>query len=1155
MALHYLGDIKHMTCQTAKGYRRSPLSDISYNSGQALTDNYNNHTYHRKHYDGTQIIDTDIVSTDKYCTYADNSIPSAERRCMMYNDLYRLNKNNTERVYWKTEIALPNGLTDEQLKEISREIALSFSAYLHRPIDYSIHKKTTTKNKPANNHMHLASPERIYDNGKWGGKSTSYYIDKQGNLIYDKNYKDANGNDIRKPRTIGNAEPVEAINPNTGLKYYVNQRKDGKGRLQWKKTDINALDKDALQWMHNEIDRIQNKALVRYGIDDRIQRNDKRTTHELQQAGIKAQHIGKRDMEKQGESYQEKLQLNQQYEFFKNTFNATYKKLDAAEHALAAAERDEAVAIKEHHSVVADIAKVNEDKERLQSEFNTTIIDYIENELQPEEIFVQHSVTEFNKSVELARKNASDIITTMNNGIAAVNNDIKNFNRKNNPTDKELLTANYIKTNGNHMERYRNAADRIYSSSISAERIKTSARKRWRRSQGWLTRNYIRKVMDKEIADLYEMYLFLKKLITREEKNNNKYLYPVTCDHAIRSIIMGKSVPGIKLRIDSNQSWTDNAIRITSETNSQYDKDAQSELHLPPASVEPLILWHNVPERMIQLTSGDKLTNLKQGTLSASSTDAVTGAQLYATNHNISGFATDINRNKENIRELNTNVTAALESVSSMGYFVDNIDRLKADSSLNNLTAIGRQVIANEATNAVQKYLSANPVLNASRPVTDSALSSPSNTLNITDAGNGSLHVGEGSSVNGTSSIAIGVGNQVNANNAGAFGDPSIINADASYVLGNDDTVNTGAVNSFIVGNDSVSNAEGSLIMGNHVTSNGKNGMALGNSSNVSAENAIALGYGSAADEENTLSIGNSTLKRRITNMADGNLSYGSSDAVTGSQLYTTNERVKANEEAITKKADTDASNIDIDKWTEKLGTGKIEDGNGGLVTGGTVYDAVTNMKDAITNASPVKADGDNIFIGSDMGGNTISVANNKGDGRIITGVATNPQDASSAANVGYVNAVGQNIVQGVSEAFTRVNDRMDKVGAGAAAMAGLVPGSFEEDTKWNLSASVGNYRSATAGAVGAFYKPTGNVTIALKGSFGNGENMVSGGVGVALNKGDVPGVTKRQLAAEVVNLKAAREQDRAVIADQSARIERLEAALQQVLAERKDKE
>lgn len=534
--------------------------------------------------------------------------------------------------------------------------------------------------------------------------------------------------------------------------------------------------------------------------------------------------------------------------------------------------------------------------------------------------------------------------------------------------------------------------------------------------------------------------------------------------------------------------------------------------------------------RMPAIDCPSRISNVKAGTLSSISSDAVTGAQLYATNQNVSGFASDINRNKENIRELNTSVTAALSSVSSTSTLVDTINNLKADASLNNLTAAGKNVIATAAVRAVQEYMSANP--------STISLSNANNTLPVMDAGNGSLYVGEGSTVTGNQSIAVGTGNQVNANNAGAFGDPSIINADGSYVLGNDDTVNTGAVNSFIVGNDSVSNAEGSLLMGSRITSTGKNGVALGNDSRVSAENAIALGYGSIADEKDTVSVGNSTLKRRVTNLADGNLAIGSSDAVTGHQLYMTNERVKATEKALDDKADTDASNIDITKWTEKLGTGKVEYGNDGLVTGGTVYEAVSGVAKAVMDASPVKTDGENIFIGGDMGGNTISVANNKGDSRVITGVATNPQDASSAANVGYVNAVGQNIVQGVSEAFTRVNDRMDKVGAGAAAMAGLVPGSFEEDTKWNLSASVGNYRSATAGAVGAFYKPTGNVTIALKGAFGNGENMVSGGVGVALNKGDIPNVTKRQLAAEVVSLKA--------------RIERLEAALLQAQSERK---
>ena len=93
-------------------------------------------------------------------------------------------------------------------------------------------------------------------------------------------------------------------------------------------------------------------------------------------------------------------------------------------------------------------------------------------------------------------------------------------------------------------------------------------------------------------------------------------------------------------------------------------------------------------------TSGTKLTNLKQAALSATSTDAVTGAQLYATNQNISGFANDITQNRNSIREVNSSLSAVLDSVSSYGLYLDTFSNLKADVSLNNLTAAGRQVIS-----------------------------------------------------------------------------------------------------------------------------------------------------------------------------------------------------------------------------------------------------------------------------------------------------------------------------------------------------------------------------------------------------------------------------------------------------------------------------
>lgn len=607
MAIHYMGDIKHMTCQTEKGFRRSPMSDISYNCGEELTDEFTGRTHNRQHYDGTQIIDSDIVSADESCIYGNSSISSAERRNMMYNDLYRLNKKDSERIYWKTEIALPNNMTDEQLQETAREISLSFSQYLHRPVDYSIHKKPAKKTKPGNNHVHIAVPERAFDNGKWGGKSTSYYIDRKGNLIYDKIYKDEKGNDIRKPCTVDNKDPIYAINPKTGLEYCVNQRKDKNGRLQWKDKDINALGKSDLKWMHDEIDRIQNMVLAKHNINDQVKRNDSRTTEELKKAGIKAQHIGKRDMEKRGEQYQEKVQLNQQYDFFKTTFDNQFAKLDEEEHLLSIAERAEAQAENKRAAITLEKEKNIKTAEDLQKETNAAITDYIENDLQPEEIFVKASVSEFSKAVDLAKKNAADISKTMNNCIAAVNQEIEKFNRQTFPTDRENLLIDFAVTNGHHMERYRNAADEIYQRSISAEQIKTAARKRWRRNQGWLTRNYIHKFVGKDPAFLYEKYLRSRNIIKPQEQNNNRYLAPTTCEKAIQSVIAGKFVPGIKSRINPHQTMEENAVRITAEDNAQHIKNAKSGLHLPPQNIEPLILWNSLPDRMIQIQNNDTL--------------------------------------------------------------------------------------------------------------------------------------------------------------------------------------------------------------------------------------------------------------------------------------------------------------------------------------------------------------------------------------------------------------------------------------------------------------------------------------------------------------------------------------------------------------------
>ena len=537
--------------------------------------------------------------------------------------------------------------------------------------------------------------------------------------------------------------------------------------------------------------------------------------------------------------------------------------------------------------------------------------------------------------------------------------------------------------------------------------------------------------------------------------------------------------------------------------------------------------------------NGTVINNVKAGLLAEDSLQAVNGSQLYQTNKNIAGFAADINRNKQSIRDLNQSVSTALESVSSSSILVDTINELKADASLNNLSTAGKQVIQTAAANAVQEYMAKNgPVM---APMAPMVASSP-NTLAVTNAGNGSLHVGEGSSVTGSQSIAIGVGNQVNANNAGAFGDPSVINADGSYVLGNDDIVNEGAENSFLVGNDSVSSAKGGLSLGSNNTleSGADDSVLLGNRASATAKNSVALGSGSVVSQDNTVSVGNDELKRKITNIMHGNVAENSSDAVTGHQLYQTNERITDLSGRIDTKANADASNVDVAVWRDKL-AGNIAAGDTGFVRGSDVYGALMmSANDTVgynEMNNTIHVGGNGRYDDVDM----IDISKSDGTSRIMTGVATNPDDASSAANVAYVNAIGETIVKSVNASFEQSNRKMERIGASAAAMSALTPASFEGDEKWSLSASVGNYRSETAGAVGAFYRPAENVMMNVRGSFGNDENMVAAGVAVALNKGDVPGLTKRQLAQKVDSQQLQIQQQAAVINSQAERMNVME--------------
>jgi len=107
-----------------------------------------------------------------------------------------------------------------------------------------------------------------------------------------------------------------------------------------------------------------------------------------------------------------------------------------------------------------------------------------------------------------------------------------------------------------------------------------------------------------------------------------------------------------------------------------------------------------------------------------------------------------------------------------------------------------------------------------------------------------------------------------------------------------------------------------------------------------------------------------------------------------------------------------------------------------------------------------------------------------------------------------------------LSNRLDRLGNRVDKVGAGAAALAALHPLDFDPDDKLQFSAGVGNYRGETAAALGAFYRPTEKVMFSVAGTMGNDDNMVSAGVTFALDRKNNVSNSRVAMAHEIKDLR-----------------------------------
>ena len=322
----------------------------------------------------------------------------------------------------------------------------------------------------------------------------------------------------------------------------------------------------------------------------------------------------------------------------------------------------------------------------------------------------------------------------------------------------------------------------------------------------------------------------------------------------------------------------------------------------------------------------------------------------------------------------------------------------------------------------------------------------------------------------------------------------------------------------------------------------------------------------------------------KITGVAAGAVTAGSTDAVNGGQLHAVAADVAQNKADIAQnkadiaqnkadiaqnkadiaqnkadiaqnKADIAQNKTDIaqnkaDIAQNKADIGKldnrvtnvenlakqhttVEAGNNITVTestntyGGKKY-TVGMAKDITVDSVKV---GDKTYVSKDgLNANNQTITNVK-DGKIEEG-------SKDAVNGGQLYATNQLVKENASNisllgnSINKLDNRVDKVGAGAAALAALHPLDFDPEDKWDFAAGYGNYSGASAVALGAYYRPNEDTMFSVGGSFGNGENMVNAGVSLKLGQSNRAPASKAAMEKKISALSQEVEELKAAIAD-----------------------
>lgn len=383
-------------------------------------------------------------------------------------------------------------------------------------------------------------------------------------------------------------------------------------------------------------------------------------------------------------------------------------------------------------------------------------------------------------------------------------------------------------------------------------------------------------------------------------------------------------------------------------------------------------------------------------------------------------------------------------------------------------------------------------------------------------------------SATSTSSMVSGFHNHIDANNALAFGTNNTVTGENGFAGGNNATA--AGRNSFAFGSHAESLVEYTIAIGNQARTASYDSVAIGNGAFVSGESSVAFGRSNNVTGENSVAIGanNGTVAGGQSAVVGYNnkigtqkeqLVFGSNSETTGQGALVFGTHAKA----LATDALAFGNNTIADKANSvALGTNSVTD------------DAVNQLQAKVNNTTYVFAGTDATSVVSVGSKDRAGYGGVKHYVRQIQNVAAGRIDASSTDAVNgsqlhaaydAINTMSEdmdahnrilanheqridvlehqthNALTNLKSDISRLDGRVNKVGAGAAALAGLHPMEFNKEDKFSASIAYGHYLNANAVALGLYYRPNEKTLLGIAGTFGS-ENMYSVSASFKFGKG-----------------------------------------------------